>query len=207
MFGLAGGGCGGNTAGSAGGPDTNDAAPPSADDPAPRGADDTPPSSDDAPPSSADTPPSSADTPPGGGGGRIQRLCEDACRLLDSLSECPEFDPPMGQDVCDRGACAMAVDPGVDIPCLDQLEGLFGCVSRLPNVCMPSQAQAEICASEVEAFGECAEDIEPDTDPVPNPNGMCTADCQRCPTPCNECLCENADLGVEALEFCSDECG
>jgi hypothetical protein len=207
MFGLAGGGCGGNTAGSASGPDTSDDAPPSADDPAPSGSDDSPPSSDDSPPSSPDTPPSSPDSPPGGGGGRIQQLCEQACELLDSLSECPDFEPPMGQDVCDSGACSMAVDPGVDIPCLNQLEGLFACVNRIPNVCMPSEQQAQVCRAEAEAFGECAEDVEPpdtDPDPVPNPNAMCGADCQDCPTPFSECVCVNPDLTpAEALEFCS----
>lgn len=210
MLGFAGVACGGNTSASAADPTPSDDAPPSADDQPPSNSDQVPPSADDQPPSSSDTPPSSPDSP-GGGGGRIQQLCEDACVVLGRLSECedgPEIDP-MSNEVCRNGGCSMAVDPGVEVPCLDQLEGLFGCIARLPNVCMPTQEQQEVCADQVEAFSECAEDQEPpnpDPDPDPDPPNCMPPSCNCSGEACSECLCENADLGAEALQFCSDVC-
>jgi hypothetical protein len=208
MFGLVGVACGGDTTGSAAQPGPGDGAPPSADDAPPSSSDEAPPSSDDAPPSSADTPPGSADSP-GGNGGRIQQLCEDACRVLEQISQCPgnELDP-MTRQACDSGACAMAIDPAVPIPCLDQIESLFDCFTRLPNVCMPTEQQAQQCVAELESFSQCAEQQEPPVIDEPPQGPICdaTAECQRCPDDCSECLCDNADLGADALTFCSDVC-
>jgi hypothetical protein len=206
MLGFAGVACGGNTSGTAADPGPSDGAPPSADDQPPTSSDQVPPSSDDAPPSSADTPPGSADD----GGGRIRRLCESACQVLEALSECEDgmqIDP-MSTEVCRNGGCSMAVDPGVQIPCLDQLEGLFGCIARLPNVCMPTEEQQMVCAAQVESFSECAEEQEPpNPDPDPDPPTCMAPSCNCGGEACAECFCENADLtGAELLEFCADEC-
>src|SRR5688572_2368938 len=112
MFGLVSVACGGDTTGTAAQAGPSDGAPPSAEDPPPSSSDDSPPSSEDSPPASADTPPGSSDSP-GGSGGRIQQLCEDACRVLDQLAQCPGAEPqPMSQEVCRNGGCSMAVDPG-----------------------------------------------------------------------------------------------
>jgi hypothetical protein len=210
MFGLS-VACGGGTASSAVDPNVDDPSPPSADDPPPSSSDDSPPSSDDSPPSNPDTPPGNTDSP-GGGGGRIQQLCESACEVLERLSDCPdgmEIDP-MSREVCDNGGCSMAVDPGEQVECLDQLEGLFGCIARLPDVCMPSQEQAMVCLGEVEAFSDCAEDVDPDPvdpDPVdPDPQTCMAPSCNCGGEACAECFCENADLGADALEFCADVC-
>lgn len=208
MLGMAGVACGGDTTGSAAAPGPSDDAPPSADDQPPSSADDAPPSADDAPPSGADAPPGGADSP--GSGGRIQQLCEDACQLLEHLAQCPqgmEIDG-MSLEVCRSGGCSMAVDPGVEVQCLAELEGLFGCVANLPNVCMPSQEQAMACLDQVKSFSECAVDIEPsDPDPDPDPPTCMAPSCNCGGQACAECYCENADLaGADLLAFCADVC-
>jgi len=207
MFGFAGVACGGNTSGTAADPGPSDGAPPSADDQPPSSSDQAPPSSDDAPPSSADTPPGSADSP--GVGGRLRQLCEDACQVLGRLSQCPEGMDIEGSEVCDNGGCAMAMDPGVEIQCLDQIEGLFACIARLPDICMPTEEQAMVCLDQVEAFSQCAETIEPnEPDPQdPDPPTCMAPSCNCGGEACAECFCENADLtGADLLDACADAC-
>lgn len=198
-------GCGGNSIGGDGAPTTNDSVPPSADDPPPNSADDSPPSDEDSvPPSADDDPPSSPDAAPGG---RLQRLCEEACRVFENLAECEggEDLDPMASEICRNNGCAAAAEaPPAEIPCLDQIEGLFECFADLSDSCMPSQAEAEQCLDEVEAFGECAEDVDPGQDPdPPNQGNTCTEEdfCQ-CDSLCDTCRCSNPDDTAQCDALC-----
>jgi hypothetical protein len=204
FLGLTGVACGGNTLGTQDSPPSNDGTPPSADDSPPGSADDPPSNSDDTPPTSSDdTPPGGADAPPGGG--RLQQLCEDACKVLAALSECDaEGVDVMTDEICENDGCAAAAEaPATEVPCLDQIEALFGCIANLPDVCMPTEQQAEQCRDDVEAFSECAEQQEPIDQP--NPAEMCTpaGDCE-CPTECASCFCENP--GAAGSDACTDIC-
>ena len=204
-FGLLGVGCAGNSGGSAADPAPSDEAPPSADDTPPSGSEDAPPSSDDAPPSSSETPPGSADNH----GGRIRQLCESACQVIDKIRECvPDGMGVMGGEVCSNGGCSMAVDPGVMIPCIDQIEAMFGCIAGLPDVCVDEQA--EQCTDEVQAYQACVgEEPGPGPGPGPDPNDECMPEtgCFECADTCDECLCDNAELGEDAAaELCLTEC-
>lgn len=199
-------GCGGNSIGGDGAPSTNDSVPPSADDPPPNSADDSPPSSDDAPPSADDAPPSNPEAP-AGGGGRLQRLCEDACRVLENLAECEGGDEldPMATEICRNNGCAAAAEaPPAEIPCIDQIEGLFGCFADLSDTCMPTEEQAQECLDEAEAFSECADDVDPGQEPdPPNQGNTCTEEdfCQ-CDSLCDTCRCSNADNTSQCDALC-----
>jgi hypothetical protein len=197
--------CGGNSSGGGDTPVTNDSVPPSADDPPPTSADDSPPSADDLPPSADDPPSGNPDTPPGGGGGgRLQRLCETACDVLAAASECADEEPldPMVRQICENDGCAAAAAEQVDISsaCLDAIEGFYACFADLSDVCMPSESEAQACLEQLEGFEACEDDSEPNP---PNPMQRCTVEqgCD-CPTPCAECMC----FTDNDAELCADEC-
>lgn len=204
-------GCSGNTTGGDGAPTPDDSVPPSADDSPPNSADDSPPSADDEPDNADDGPSRSPDAP-AGGGGRLQRLCEDACRVLENLSECEDGDEldPMVSEVCENNGCAAAAQaPPAEIPCIDQIEALFGCFADLSDVCMPTQAQAQACLDEAESFGDCARDVDPGQNPDPDPpntGDMCTEEnfCQ-CDSVCETCQCSNPDEPAQCDALCESD--
>lgn len=175
---------------------------------------DQPPKSSDQPGNSYDRPPGSSERPPsnpgapGGGGGRLQSLCNKLCELVDS---CDLGD--MGGlegGLCAEGACLLPAEAETQAPCVNEAIDFLDCILGLGNLCSddgPSEASLGRCQQSIEAAQRCQGNYEPpdDDDPVPNPTeGQCAPSlgCENCLNACTECLCEangDADASTECL--------
>lgn len=211
-------GCGGTTGKSAFDP-VDDDAPSNTDQPPanpdqPSGSDDRPPSSN------PDRPPSNPDSP---GGGRIQELCDKLCEVVDRCDTGMNMGDAEVGELCGMGFCTIPAGTPVQVPCLDEIIGLFDCALSLPNLCAADgspqdEANQRVCQDSLESFGTCFEvEYEPPTDnPDPGdddddnpPVGQTctpTGGCQNCASDCLSCYCQIADDEMPDQTMCTEAC-
>lgn len=214
-------GCGGATGKSSFDP-VDDDAPASTDQP-PTNLDQPSGSTDRPPSSNPDRPPSNPDSP---GGGRIQELCDKLCAVVDRCDIGMNMGDAEVGDLCEMGFCAIPAGTAVQVPCLDEIVGLFDCALSLPNLCAAegsSQAAAnqQACRDSLEGFGTCIEneygtpidnpgtdDDDGDDDGDPPVQQSCTpaGGCQGCASDCLSCYCQIADDPTPDQMSCVEAC-
>jgi hypothetical protein len=214
-------GCGGATGKSAFDP---------VDDEPPNNATDQPPANPDRPSGNTDRPPSSnPDRPPSNpdspGGGRIQELCDKLCQVVDRCDTGMNMGDTDVGALCEMGFCTIPAGTPVQVPCLDEIIGLFDCALSLPDLCAAedsSQAAAnqQACRDPFEGFGTCFEneygtpidnpgdDDGDDDDDEPPTQASCTqaGGCQNCASDCLSCYCQIADDATPDPMECNEEC-
>lgn len=186
--------CGGNTAGGSTQATTTDPQPPSNGDRAPNNASDqAPKSSGDPAPTNPDAPPGSSDTPAGSGaGGRIGQLCQQLCdRVAMSADDCTGNMNIFGMEgLCkDAGDCQVPAD----LPCQNEIAGLFDCLLGLASFCDGQQTndEAKQCAAVLKPFTDCEKANTPTPTPIDdNPKGCYTAGGCDCANDCLKCSCK-----------------
>jgi hypothetical protein len=184
---------------------------------------DRPSSNTDRPPSSnPDRPPSNPDSP---GGGRIQELCDQLCELVDRCDTGMNMGDAEVGELCGMGFCTIPAGTPVQVPCLDEIVGLFDCALSLPNLCAAegsSQAAAnqEACRDSLQTFGTCFENEykppvtenpgsdDDEDDDTPPAQSTCTpgGDCLGCASDCLTCYCQIADQPTPDPMACNDAC-